>query len=202
MHSVFDPKFQNNDISSKIVFALERLSQVFRSNLWQENKKYNLSPLQIQILLFLKYQTIERGTVSYLAQEFNMTKATISDAVKTLEQKGLVTKLQNPDDGRSYLLRLTEAGQQTGLKLSTFANQMRQYVENIPDDKKEVVLTTLFELIFSLQQNDHISPQRICFSCRYFERATAPEAPYFCQLLQLPMQENDLRINCLEHEEK
>ncbi|MBL0262297.1 MAG: MarR family transcriptional regulator, partial [Leptospiraceae bacterium] len=34
----------------------------------------------------------QKRKVSYLADEFNMTKATISDTIKTLEQKQLIKK--------------------------------------------------------------------------------------------------------------
>ena len=80
------------DLNQKIVNSLERISQAFRVLLWNESKEYGLSPIQIQILIFLFTHSPEKRKISYLAREFDMTKATISDSVKVLFQKSLVTK--------------------------------------------------------------------------------------------------------------
>ncbi len=201
MNSIFDPSFQNSDIASKIVFALERLSQVFKVKLWGENKKHGLSPLQIQILLFLHFQVDERKNVSQLALEFNVTKATISEAVRILEKKGYLVKKRNPDDARNIMLQLTPAGKETVPEMSLFANELRQCVLDFDDGVQETLLITLLELINQLQENGHISMQRMCFSCRYFVRQ-ADIPPYYCQLLNKPLKEVELRINCLEHRPK
>ncbi len=54
MKNVFDLEIQNSAIEGKIVAGMERLSQVFRILLWEKAKKHNLSPIQIQLLIFIK----------------------------------------------------------------------------------------------------------------------------------------------------
>ena len=44
---------QNQKIESRIVVALERISEAFRVLLWNESKENSLSPIQIQILIFI-----------------------------------------------------------------------------------------------------------------------------------------------------
>jgi len=46
-----------------------------------------VSPIQIQILLFCASHKQENLKVSFLANEFDLTKATISDSVKVLIKK-------------------------------------------------------------------------------------------------------------------
>ncbi|MEM1081417.1 MAG: MarR family transcriptional regulator [Pseudomonadota bacterium] len=48
-----------------------------------------------------------------LAELLARDKAQIARAVQSLERKGLVTREDNPDDGRAKLLRLTQEGQRT-----------------------------------------------------------------------------------------
>jgi hypothetical protein len=55
MPSIFDVKKQHHDVDSKIAAALERLSQAFRVLLWEKNKDYNLSPIQIQLLVYRSF---------------------------------------------------------------------------------------------------------------------------------------------------
>ena len=90
--SVFNLQDQNSDLNSKIVAGLERLSQVFRILLWEKAKEQGLSPIQIQLLIFIQHHSADKATISYLAQEFNFTKPTISDAIKVLEEKNLLKK--------------------------------------------------------------------------------------------------------------
>lgn len=49
--SIFDPKNQIKDVSSKIVAGLERISEAFKVLLWEKAKALGLSPIQIQILI-------------------------------------------------------------------------------------------------------------------------------------------------------
>ena len=101
MKSSFDLNRQNKNTESKIVVALERISEAFRVLLWNESKENSLSPIQIQILIFIHFHTSEKCKVGYLADEFNMTKATISDSVRVLLAKELVIKETDPIDTRS-----------------------------------------------------------------------------------------------------
>lgn len=109
-YSSFNLSEQNQKVESRIVVALERISEAFRVLLWNESKENSLSPIQIQILIFIYFHTPEFNKVSYLAEEFNMTKATISDSVKVLLAKKLVSKETDTTDTRSYSLSLTTEG--------------------------------------------------------------------------------------------
>ena len=120
-NSVFNLDHQNSNIESKIVVSLERLSQAFRVLLWNESKAFSLSPIQIQVMIFLYTHSPEKRKVSYLAEEFNMTKSTISDTIKTLEQKLLIKKEFEQEDTRSYIIHLSKKGKQLTEKISFFS---------------------------------------------------------------------------------
>ena len=123
--SAFDLAHQNSSIESKIVASLERVSQAFRVLLWNESKEFLLSPIQVQVLIYLLHHSDEKRKVSYLADEFNMTKATISDTIKTLEQKQLIKKECEQHDTRSYIIHLTKKGKDTAEQTSFFAKQIQ-----------------------------------------------------------------------------
>ncbi len=52
----------------------------------------------------------ETMTPSELARWMSAPPTTVSSYVKRFEARGHVERLRNPDDGRSYVLRLTPAG--------------------------------------------------------------------------------------------
>lgn len=194
--SDFDLKHQNQNTESKIVASLEKISQAFRVLLWQESKEFSLSPIQIQVLIFLLHHSDEKRKVSYLADEFNMTKATISDTVKTLEQKELITKKYEPHDTRSYIIHLTEKGRDIAEKTSLFTRQLHLPIERLHNEDKEILLLSLLNIIRHLNKIGIITIQRMCMTCVYY-RST--EQNHFCGLLNQNLHVTDLRVDCPEH---
>jgi DNA-binding MarR family transcriptional regulator len=199
MESDFDLGFQSQSADSKIVASLERISQAFRVLLWQESKEYALTPIQVQVLIFLHFHSEEKCKVSYLAAEFNMTKATISDTVKTLEQKGLIEKVSEPEDTRSYRMYLTEKGRSIAQKTAMFSKAIYNPIAQIPEAEKEKLLLHLLGVIRHLQQAGIITIQRMCFSCKFY-RYTDSNQVHYCKLLNQVLEPVSLRVDCPEHQ--
>jgi DNA-binding MarR family transcriptional regulator len=197
MKSAFDLNRQNKKTESKIVVALERISEAFRVLLWNESKENALSPIQIQILIFLLFHEEAQCKVSYLAQEFNMTKATISDSVKMLLQKELVEKYDDPIDARSYVIGLTNDGKRTAEKSANFAFAIEKPLGSLTDEQKETMLSGLLKLIYELNKAGIITIQRMCFSCSHYQN---DNGQHYCNLLQSKLAATDLRVDCPEHE--
>lgn len=195
--SVFNLNTQNENLDNKIVAGLERLTQAFRTLLWDKAKEYGLSPIQIQILIFLRYHSHDKATVSYLAKEFNLTKPTISDAIKALEQKKLIEKLSDNSDNRSYSIILTEPGIAIVTHTEDFINPVSHIVSAIDPGQKESVWKAISTLIITLNKAGVISTQRTCPNCKYFSPTN--KAPY-CSLLNKKLEPSDIRIDCFEFE--
>jgi DNA-binding MarR family transcriptional regulator len=195
--SVFNLDNQNANLDSKIVAGLERLSQVFRILLWEKAKKHSLSPIQIQLLIFIRHHSADKTTISYLAQEFNFTKPTISDAIKILEQKKLIQKSIDKNDTRSYTINLTAAGKKIVLETEDFANPVTEIIFKTSDTDKIVLWENVSNLIVRLNKLEIISVQRTCFNCKYY---SIKNKNHFCNLLDLKLFTQNIRIDCGEFE--
>jgi DNA-binding MarR family transcriptional regulator len=195
--SVFNHKDQT--IESKIVVALERVSEAFRVLLWQESKENSLSPIQIQLLIFILFHSQDLCKVSYLAEEFNMTKATISDSIKVLLQKNLVEKVTDEIDTRSFSLVLTSEGKRIAKKSASFAATVENPIHQFSDEQKETLLISLLRIIERLNQSGVITIQRMCSTCRFYDSANNK---HYCGLLKKPLKNHELMIDCPEHEIK
>lgn len=198
-NSPFNLDEQNQKIESRIVVALERIAEAFRVLLWNESKEYALSPIQIQILIFLQFHSAEKCKVSYLAGEFNMTKATISDSVRVLLAKKLTTKKTDPSDSRSFSLSLTAEGKKIAEKASFFASSIEKPLEKLTEEQKSVMLNGLLKLIFDLNRSGVITVQRMCFNCVNYQHENGV---HYCKLLKSKLAENELRADCPDHELK
>ena len=155
-----------------------------------------VSPIQIQILIFLNYHSEHLATVSYLAKEFSLTKPTISDAIKILELKKLIKKTSSKEDTRSYVIQLTTSGKKTVLQSEIYTVPFDKIVEKTDKADKELLWKTISELIYRLNSIGLISVQRMCFNCRHYK---AKGQNHFCSLLQTQLKNADIRMDCPEH---
>ncbi|MFL1012531.1 MarR family winged helix-turn-helix transcriptional regulator [Flavisericum labens] len=197
--SIFNPDFQQQNLSSKIVAGLERISEVFKVLLWEKAKLLGLSPIQIQILIFINYHKLEFCNVSHLAKEFNVTKPTISDAVRVLEKKELIKKVTSSTDSRSYAIQLAGSGVNIISETENFAQPLKAQLENIDNNELEDTFKTLSLLIYKLNRTGVLTVQRTCYGCKFYENT---ENKHFCNLLEKELLNTDIRLDCPEFEER
>lgn len=197
--SVFNPERQQDDLSSKIITGLERISQAFKALLWEKAKQLGLSPIQIQILIFVAYHKSEFNNVSFLAQEFNVTKPTISDAIRVLDKKGFIIKDYSSPDNRSYSILLSGSGKEIVSKTEHFANPLVDQLDSVETEEKENLFRTLSKLIYQLNQTGVLTVQRTCFACKFYQKTAAN---HYCHLLEKQLKHSDIRLDCIEFEEK
>ena len=164
-----------------------------------QSKAYGLSPIQIRILIFLRFHPVDKGRVSFLAEEFNLIKATISDSVRLLLAKELVSKEADPADLRSYRLTLTDKGRNIAREVSDFASAIRGPIEKLPESRKTAMLDGLLRLIRDLNRSGVITIQRMCHTCAHYQN---DEGAHYCKLLESKLADNELRVDCPEHEAK
>lgn len=193
--SVFNPDHQAGDLDARIVVALERLSEVFRVALWNTGKQHRISPLQIQLLIFLRFHSETYRTVSYLAREFSLSKPTISEAIRTLLKKELIEKRANASDSRSYVIALTATGQELADQLSDFAEAVPAAFSDWEAERKEAFYHNLLDLIQGLQQTGLVSLQRTCYQCQYLRKDAKG---WHCAFLKKDLAPAALRVDCPE----
>lgn len=193
--SPFNPEQQAGDLPAKIVAGLERISEAFKVLLWDKAKELGLSPIQIRLLIFIAYHPSQSCTISQLALEFNLTKPTISDAVRVLAEKGLIGKIPSATDSRSYSIGLSDAGQQMVSETRSFPDPISALVAGFPQKQQAAFFEMLSKLIYSLNRQGVLSVQRTCFACRFYQKK--PMGNY-CGLLEKTLFPADIRIDCPE----
>lgn len=193
----FNQKKEDQNVSSKIVVGLQRISEAFKVLLWEKAKEFGLSPIQIQILLFIANHKAAYCNVSYLAKEFNVTKPTISDAIKALEKKEMIVKDYSSSDNRSYTILLSEIGKNTVLKNEDFVNPIHKEIKNISAKEQENLFSTLSSLIYKLNKQGILTVQRTCFACQFYSKENKK---HHCNLLQKELLNSEIRLDCNEFE--
>ncbi|SHM30785.1 MarR family winged helix-turn-helix transcriptional regulator [Flavobacterium saccharophilum] len=196
MKNIFDLETQNDSLDAKITAGFERLSQVFRVLLWEKAKNNDLSPIQIQLLIFIKYHSANKATVSYLAKEFNLAKATVSDSIRVLEQKKYITKVPHTEDSRSSTIALTPEGIQVVDLTENFTDPVYDIIASTAEKDKIILWRSITSFIQQLNHIQIISAQNSCSTCDYFEQENGSN---HCRLLQIRLKTEDIKLDCQEH---
>lgn len=185
-------------LSRRLADGLARLAAVSRQLDWQAAETEGLSPTQADLLRYV-VQRPEGVRLSAAAAHAAVRNATASEAVSSLERKGLLRKTADPDDGRALLLRPTARGRRLARR---WPASFEPVVEGLSTDEQETLLRLVMKMVRSLQQRGRIAPQRSCMSCRFFRENRSPGSaePHFCAFVGAPMADRHLRIDCAEHE--
>jgi DNA-binding MarR family transcriptional regulator len=151
--------------------------------------------------MYLYQHPEQQGQTSKMAREMRRTKPTISDAVDSLVDKGFIERSLSEEDRRVMLLTLTETGEDAARTMVSWPEVLERYMDDFSSDQKRTVLTFLMNLMEGALEEGAIPVARMCTTCRFFnEDPEETDSPYYCDLLDIPLDEDTLRVDCDEQE--
>jgi len=195
MKNVFSPLEQIDNIEAKVIAGIERLSTIFKSKLQNTAKEYKLTPLQAQLLIFIAEHPPKLCSVTHLALEFSVTKATVSDSLKTLVNKTYLEKIYNPNDARAFHLSIVESAMPMVSELSHFGLTMADLLKSMPKNDLENLSELNLNMLGLFNKAGLISA-RMCSSCHYYEKN---KEGFHCHLMKTDLPNISLRLDCPEH---
>jgi DNA-binding MarR family transcriptional regulator len=136
--------------TGRVTHSLLRLSTAMRSQAWEWAEGAGLTPTQGEILVLLM-QRKGPMRLGEIARETALTAATTSDAVSTLETKGLVEKRRALDDGRALAVRLTARGRTAAKRAAQWPDFLAKAVGTLRDDEQAVFYRTLLKTVHQLE---------------------------------------------------
>jgi DNA-binding MarR family transcriptional regulator len=201
--SVFDRTDQDN-LDRKIAVGFERITQLLKTLIWNESKRSGLSPIQIQFLVALTYDRATQWTVGEIASRFQLTPATVSDALTALESKELVVRTRSEEDKRTVFVALTPEGKRTARSVGKWLNVVQEQIAELGSDEKAVLLKSLIRLIAAFQREEMIATKGMCVFCTYFRPNVhkSATAPHHCAYIDKAFGDAELRVDCPDYEEK
>ncbi|MFN3747005.1 MAG: MarR family winged helix-turn-helix transcriptional regulator [Hyphomicrobiaceae bacterium] len=189
-----------NPAASQIVSGLLQITAFARSRQWQSGQALNLTPTQIGVLRVL----MDHGPtqISRVGQFLGVTQATASDAISSLESKGLLARKADPNDARARLAHLTPDGRHIALARHEVPLELVAAFEQCDEADQAGLLRGLTLAIRHLQETGGIQPQRLCVTCRFFRPNVHgdPAAPHHCAFVDAAFGDASLRLDCGEHE--
>ena len=201
MRDAFNTDEQSRNRRAKIIAGIERISTFFRNALQDQAKQLQISPLQAQILIFIANHDAELCTNTDIANEFAVTKPTVSDAIKTLLDKGYLNKKPKPGDARASIFVLTATGQKTVEALLGLTDFFADTMKSMNEASVDTVLDGILSLINQLQASGALA-MRTCGSCTHLETRGEKTGQNFCSLMNKPLDRLDVRVDCPDHQSR
>lgn len=92
-----------------VINNFQGLNKTMHYMMMEKTDKFDISPDQTRLLLILQnHQNINQKA---LAKKLNITKATLSVRLQRLEKLGYITRVQDKNDKRNYILNITNNGE-------------------------------------------------------------------------------------------
>ena len=175
---------------------LERLNNLLRMEVRTFGLKYGLQPVQIEALTYLTRCNRYSDTPQAVTEFLGLTKGTVSQSLKVLEEKGLLRKQQDRDDKRITHLAVTAKGRKL-IEQAFPAKSLEAALAKTNSVQGKKLEETLRSLLHEMQQQHGRKTFAACHTCRFNERQ---KKGYVCGLTKESLSERDIQLICREHE--
>lgn len=173
---------------------LNALSRAMQNEQRQAAIGAGLLPVQLAILGYLQDANRYSNTPQCLSEYLGLTKGTVSQSLKILEERGWVLRRADEADRRFVRLSLSE----TGLAALEGAadDTWRMAAQHLPASDQERLSALLTRLLASWQQERNSKTFGVCRTCRHFRPG---ESSHQCGLTGELLTEADSSLICREH---
>ncbi len=116
----------------------KQLSIAFENNLQHEAARYDLTPAQASILIYLAAvdHPVNQREVEYY---FKLSNPTVTGLMKRMESKGFITRAANPEDGRSKCIQLTPKALEVSSSVRTNLSALeRSMMQDLTPEEEEI----------------------------------------------------------------
>jgi DNA-binding MarR family transcriptional regulator len=186
-------------LASRIATGLHKIGLAMKQQAWQQANEEGLSATQGQILAAIATHGALTG--SELSQRLGVTLPTISDSVRVLVEKQLVTKAPDPRHPRASRLSLTERGAQLGARARSWPEFVAAAVDDLTPDEQRGFFSGVVKMIRRLQDQGLVPISGMCVTCTHFRpNVRTGASPHHCAFVDAPLANDQLRLECPEHE--
>ncbi len=186
-------------LGARIAMGLHKLGLAMKQQGFQQASEEGLSATQGQILAALVSHGPLSGTE--LSDRLGVTLPTISESVRVLVDKGLVTKQPDPRHPRASLVTPTRRGAAAGTRARAWPEFMAAAVSTLSPDEQRAFFTGVVKMISTLQEQGLVPLDGMCITCTQFRpNVRTGDTPHHCALVDAPLAGEHLRIDCPDHE--
>ncbi len=169
---------------------IERIGRVIAA----DDRNGVLNPAQAAALGYLARANRFSRKPSIVAEYLGATRGTVSQTLKVLVRKGMVTEAAAPDDKRSISYEVTPDGLAALERESSLATA----IADMDPEEAQALKRALEALMRRLLKARSMRSFGLCKTCRFHERR---DGARHCGLLDVHLAEGEATRICVEHQE-
>ena len=186
-----------NETQNSFCLMLEKIAEVHRSLLWETAKVNKISPIQIQIMLFLYSRDKVDTSIKIISNYFNLKAPTISESIKTLVKKNYINMYICGYDKRIHCYKLTGSGKKKTTEIKSWNASLIEIFNKFDEEEKKCMLRNLHNLVYQLKSDHLISGLYFCQECYHFNTESL-----FCERSNISLENMLFPVNCHNFLEK
>lgn len=193
---------EEESVRQQLSTGLLKIGMAIRHHAWAGGEQAGLTPTQGQMLALILQRGDRETRLNDLARDLAVTQATASVALRTLVDKGLVTKARSGTDARAVAITLTGAGRDLASRSLEWTDFLLDAVDELDPQDQAVFQRSLVKMIRSMQEKGQIPVARMCVSCRYFRPNAHPGDvnAHHCAYVDAAFGDRHLRLDCADFE--
>ncbi len=180
------------ELEDQIIYGLEKLCSISSFYLEKKAKDFGLSSLQLKILEYLERRCV--SSLTDIALEFEITKATVSDSINGLVKKGFVEKRVTEIDKRRKKLVLTRKGKEVVGDLRFNEKILEEFFSENGREIGVTFLNILKKILLSMLEKKAGQRIIVCPLCGNFIKKE--DGFFYCTFLNKKFSMEEIRLNC------
>ena len=182
--------------SREVHDLIERLGNLVRADVRAVCHECGVRPGQLEVLRFLTQCNRYSDTPQAVTEFLGLTKGTVSQTIKVLEHKGLLSKKDDVADKRLVHLKPTVKGRRL-VERTVPAKSLVSGLQHLAGSESKTVEKVLRDLLQSIQKANGYKTFAPCHTCRFNQQH---DGRYFCGLTQEPLMDREVVLICREHQ--
>ncbi|GLX78296.1 transcriptional regulator [Thalassotalea insulae] len=180
-----------NDIYSRI----ERLANLLRHETRAAGLSMGLQPIHQETLHYLASCNRYSDTMLAVTEYLGLTKGTVSQTLKVLENKALISREKDKNDKRITHLTVTKQGR-TFLAQTAPPDKFSQALVHLSANERQQAKSLLEKMLSSYQQVTGRNAFGVCSQCQYNQQT---ETGLLCGLTKEALTKADSQLICREY---
>ena len=135
-----------------IGFLIKQIHIAFETRCHKNLQRYNLTPSQMDVLLYLKKH--EEDTLTQRDLEIGLTikNPTVTGLLNRLEEKGFITREQNLNDKRSKFIKMTDKSERVLEDAYLYIQELdAKMLNGISEEEQEQLFKHIYKILDNLK---------------------------------------------------
>ncbi|SFD58255.1 MarR family winged helix-turn-helix transcriptional regulator [Pseudoalteromonas denitrificans] len=182
-------------MNDELFNLIERLANLLRQETRLEGLSLGLQPIQQEALYYLSTCNRYSDTTLAVTEFLGLTKGTVSQSLKVLENKSLIIRQKDEKDKRITHLKVTNSGQ-AFLAKTCPPQKFSSAVKNLSTHEQDETKDLLYKLLNNYQEVTGRTAFGVCKNCKFNQNT--PEG-IRCGLTFETLSLDDVKLICKEY---